>query len=108
VHLSPDAISQLARASWPGNVRQLESVVSASIASRVGGVSAAQLPAEVRSQPRRRSLSPIDQLECDAIARALHQANGNKVEAARSIGLSRSTIYRKIRAYGIDPDVAFF
>jgi transcriptional regulator of acetoin/glycerol metabolism len=108
VHFSDDAVNELKRATWPGNVRQLENVVAASIASRLGEVTAAQLPVEVRSRSQRRSLSTIDQLECEAIIRALHQANGNKVEAARSIGLSRSTIYRKIRAYGIDPDVAFF
>lgn len=108
VHMSPDAVSELCRASWPGNIRQLDDVIRSVAASRVGEISAADLPADVRSRSVRRSLSTIDQLECEAIMKALDQAGGNKVVAARMIGLSRSTIYRKIRAYGLDRDAAFF
>ena len=108
VHMSADAISELGRASWPGNIRQLADVVRFMIASRVGEITVADLPVGVRSRTTRRSLSTIDQLECDAIVNALHEADGNKVVAARMIGLSRSTIYRKIRAYGLDRDSAFF
>lgn len=108
VHFAADAIKKLVTAAWPGNIRQLESVVRSSIASRIGEITSAHLPIEVRPRPKVRSLSTIDQLECEAIMQALNDARGNKVEAARNIGLSRSTIYRKIRAYGIDPDSAFF
>ena len=108
VHLSDEAISELSRASWPGNIRQLDDVIRSIAASRVGEISVADLPTDVRSRSVRRSLSTIDQLECEAIMKALSQADGNKVVAARTIGLSRSTIYRKIRAYGLDPDAAFF
>ena len=108
VHFAADAINKLGSAAWPGNIRQLETVVRSSIASRIGEITSAHLPVEVRSRSKVRSLSTIDQLECEAIMQALHDAHGNKVEAARNIGLSRSTIYRKIRAYGIDPDSAFF
>lgn len=108
VHFSDDAISELSRASWPGNIRQLDDVIRAVAASRVGEISVADLPIDVRTRSVRRSLSTIDQLECDAIVEALSKADGNKVVAARTIGLSRSTIYRKIRAYGLDRDSAFF
>ena len=108
VHISADAISELSRASWPGNIRQLDDVIRSVAASRVGEISVADLPVEVRSRSLRRSLSTIDQVECEAIMKALSQADGNKVVAARMIGLSRSTIYRKIRAYGLDRDAAFF
>ena len=108
VHLSVDAIGELSRASWPGNIRQLDEVIRSLAVSRVGEISATDLPFDVRSRSVRRTLSTIDQLECDAIMKALSQADGNKVVAARMIGLSRSTIYRKIRAYGLDRDAAFF
>jgi transcriptional regulator of acetoin/glycerol metabolism len=108
VCLAPDAVRELSRTSWPGNIRQLEDVVRSVVASRVGEVTAADLPGDVRSRATRRSLSPIEQLECEAIVNALHVVDGNKVKAAQLIGLSRSTIYRKIRAYGIDRDSAFF
>ncbi|MFD0503279.1 helix-turn-helix domain-containing protein [Streptomyces chiangmaiensis] len=47
-------------------------------------------------------LSPLEALERDAIVRSLIDAKGNKNEAARALGVSRATIYRKIRDYGID------
>jgi transcriptional regulator of acetoin/glycerol metabolism len=108
VRLAGDTIRELSRANWPGNVRQLEEVVRSLVASRVGEITVSDLPADVRSRSVRKALSPIDQLECDAIIGALHDAAGNKVAAAKLIGLSRSTIYRKIRAYGIDRDASFF
>lgn len=108
VHLSADAVAELSRACWPGNIRQLDEVIRSTVASRLGEITVADLPAGVCARTVRRSLSTIDQLECEAIVKALDQAAGNKVVAARLIGLSRSTIYRKIRAYGIDPDAAFF
>jgi transcriptional regulator of acetoin/glycerol metabolism len=41
-------------------------------------------------------------MERDAIVRSLLDAEGNKVRAAKALGMSRATIYRKIRNYGID------
>ncbi len=39
--------------------------------------------------------------QCDAIVEALLDTDGNKAEAARQLGMSRATIYRKIRGYGL-------
>ena len=49
----------------------------------------------------RRSLSQLEALERDAIIRSLRDNNGNRRDAARSLGMSRATIYRKIHDYGI-------
>jgi transcriptional regulator of acetoin/glycerol metabolism len=46
-------------------------------------------------------LSPLESIERDAVVDALVNAGGNRVEAARHLGMSRATIYRKIRYYGI-------
>jgi transcriptional regulator of acetoin/glycerol metabolism len=46
--------------------------------------------------------SGLQRLEAEAIARALAGCGGNKREAARALGISRSTLYRKLRAYGLD------
>ena len=51
----------------------------------------------------RRVLTQIEAIECDAIAEALRETDGNKSEAARRLGMSRATIYRKIRGYGLEP-----
>ena len=49
----------------------------------------------------RRLLSPLEPMERDAIVQSLLDSAGNKVKAAESLGMSRATIYRKIREYGI-------
>jgi transcriptional regulator of acetoin/glycerol metabolism len=60
---------------------------------------------ELGREPRLgRTLSSLEQLELDAIVAALRDADANKTQAAAALGLSRSTLYRKIRQYGIDPD----
>lgn len=101
---SPEALGVLMRNRWPGNVEQLLQVLQKVTATlRSGTVEVHDLPPEVRAS-RRRLLSPLQAIECDAIIDALGQAGGNKAEAARSLGMSRATIYRKIRGFGIsDP-----
>jgi transcriptional regulator of acetoin/glycerol metabolism len=49
----------------------------------------------------RRLLSPLESMERDAIVQGLLAYQGNKVKTAASLGMSRATIYRKIREYGI-------
>ena len=51
-----------------------------------------------------RTLGNLESLERDAIVRALRDADANKTQAALALGMSRSTLYRKIAYYGIDPD----
>ncbi len=95
------ALGVLQRASWPGNVEQLRRAVRTALTRRRrGAVDVADLPADVPAGSRR-LLSPIESLERDAIVQSLDAANGNKLEAARALGLSRATIYRRIREYGI-------
>ena len=49
----------------------------------------------------RRVLTPLEAIECDAIVTALLETGGNKGQAAARLGMSRATIYRKLRGYGI-------
>ncbi len=104
-HWQPEVIQALSRLDWPGNVRQLENVVRRVLLARTAGdVTIEDLPEEVRVNAPRRRLAQLEQVELDAIVSALGQADGNKVEAARLLGISRSTLYRKMRAFGIDLD----
>jgi transcriptional regulator of acetoin/glycerol metabolism len=101
VGLAPDAMRQLSKLPWPGNVSQLRRVLTETVArQRSGIISADKLPPECRSVTRRR-LTPMEALERDAIVRSLQDNGGNKQEAARALGMSRATIYRKINDYGI-------
>ena len=98
---SPEALRVLMRNRWPGNVEQLYQVLRKTVARRRSGVlTPADLPPEVRAITRR-VLTPLEAIECDAIIEALLDNHGNKAEAARHLGMSRATIYRKIRGYGI-------
>jgi transcriptional regulator of acetoin/glycerol metabolism len=101
VELAPDAMRQLSRLPWPGNVAQLRRVLAETVArQRSGTIGADKLPPECRSTTRRK-LTQIEALERDAIVRSLEDSGGNKQEAARALGMSRATIYRKINDYGI-------
>jgi len=101
LHCSPEAMRVLMRNRWPGNVDQLYQVLRKVVARRrTGTVRPEDLPPEVRAITRR-VLTPLEAIECDAIVDALLDADGNKAEAARRLGMSRATIYRRIRGYGI-------
>jgi sigma-54 dependent transcriptional regulator, acetoin dehydrogenase operon transcriptional activator AcoR len=105
VTLSPEAMRVLTHNRWPGNVDHLLAVLRKVLAKRRSGVVGVQdLPPECRSTTKR-MLTPLESLECDAIVEALLDAGGNKVEAARRLAMSRATIYRKIRDYGISVPV---
>lgn len=96
------AESVLLRCLWPGNVRQIESVVrTVARIPQLRQVGPDDLPAECRVLSPR-TLTVIEALERDAIVRLLTVHAGNVVQAAAELGLSRATVYRKLRRYGID------
>ncbi len=99
---SPEALHQLLRSAWPGNIAELHRVLKQVVQHRrrTGVIVLADLPAELQAISRR-SLSKLEALERDAIIRSLRDNNGNRRDAARSLGMSRATIYRKIHDYGI-------
>ncbi|MGI5127155.1 sigma-54-dependent Fis family transcriptional regulator [Pseudonocardia sp. CA-107938] len=102
---SPAALRVLMRNRWPGNVEQLYQVLRKTVARRRAGVLMPDdLPPETRATTRR-VLTPLEAIECDAIVDALIDNAGNKAEAARHLGMSRATIYRKIRGYGISTTI---
>ncbi len=103
ISCSPEAMRLLMRSSWPGNVEQVrEMFEEVARHRRVGTIGPQDLPPETQSMSRR-TLSPLESMERDAIVRSLSDARGNKLAAARALGMSRATIYRKIHEYGIVP-----
>jgi transcriptional regulator of acetoin/glycerol metabolism len=101
VRLAPDAMRQLSRLPWPGNVSQLRRVLTETVArQRSGIIGADKLPPECRSVTRRK-LTQLEALERDAIVGSLQDNGGNKQKAAGALGMSRATIYRKLSDYGI-------
>ncbi|TCN37672.1 regulatory Fis family protein [Kribbella orskensis] len=99
--ISPAALAQLMRLPWLGNVEQLRRVLLRIAQHRRSGtIELDDLPGECRATTRRR-LTQLESLERDAVVKALVIHRGNKDKAASDLGMSRATIYRKIRDYGI-------
>jgi sigma-54 dependent transcriptional regulator, acetoin dehydrogenase operon transcriptional activator AcoR len=98
---SAEAMRVLMHNRWAGNIAQLYQTMRKIVANRrTGVITVADLPPECRASTRR-VLTPLESIECDAIVQALLNVDGNKVRAAAQLGMSRATIYRKIREYGI-------
>lgn len=106
VGFTPEALRQMAGYSWPGNVRELRSAVEyAAIRTRSARVGAEDLPPElfsVESEP----IVPSVEDESDRYRRALEQAGGNRTQAARLLGVSRATFYRRLAQLGFDGEQA--
>jgi transcriptional regulator of acetoin/glycerol metabolism len=114
----PDIVMEVLRAySWPGNVRELRNVVeNLLLTSNDERVMLTELPAEVLDEsPAAREGVPsgaapgtgsLEETERFAIARALRHAQGNMAQAARALGVSRSTLYRKMEQYRVRSEVA--
>jgi transcriptional regulator with PAS, ATPase and Fis domain len=109
--VSPETVSCLEGYSWPGNVRELKNVIQrAVLVARGRELTPELLPARIRDagQANRESLlasSPIHigmtlaAAEREFIAMTLASASGNKKKAASILGISRRTLYDKIRKY---------
>ena len=106
---SPFAVRLMRTYDWPGNVRELMSVVESSVIRAEGGrVEAQHLPPEIRGpdgeeeagERYRTELAPEE--EQDAIRAALDEADGVKSRAAEILGMSRTTLWRKMKEYGLD------
>jgi sigma-54 dependent transcriptional regulator, acetoin dehydrogenase operon transcriptional activator AcoR len=101
VSCSPAAMQLLLRHTWPGNATQLWQVLKQVVQHRrTGQIMPKDLPPECWTVSRR-VLSPLESIERDAIVQSLLDNSGNKIRAARALGMSRATIYRRIHEYGI-------
>jgi len=104
---TPTAIERLTSFDWPGNVRQLQNEIQRSVLLSEGDmVDASDLsvtrarPDNVESQDTNFTL--LEGVERNAIVQMLKETNGNKLEAAKRLGIGRQTLYNKIKAYGIE------
>ena len=101
VMLSPDAEARLIAYRWPGNFRQLAGMLRALLALAEPGetLAAAALPPEILEPPaleRGGQMGTLDALAEDSMRAALEANGGNISRAARSLGIDRSTLYRRL------------
>lgn len=92
--------------AWPGNVRQLRMVLRTLVALAEGGqVGLDDLPANVRTPSLAPStsvdVSPLDEAERKTLLSALEQQRWHITRTAQLLAVSRNTLYRKLRKYGI-------
>jgi transcriptional regulator of acetoin/glycerol metabolism len=103
VACTPGAMRVLLGYNWPGNVTELRDALRVALTRRpAGDLREADLPEKCFASSRR-TLTPMEIVERDAVVRALVEAGGNRVKAAGILGIARSSLYRKIDAYGIRP-----
>ncbi|MCW2572662.1 MAG: transcriptional regulator, partial [Frankiales bacterium] len=99
--VSAAALRVICRYSWPRNITQLEQALATALRGRpVGDIQPEDLPGYCHDTARRR-LTGIEALERDAIVKALQDVDGNRVQAAATLGIARSSLYRKLKSYGI-------
>jgi sigma-54 dependent transcriptional regulator, acetoin dehydrogenase operon transcriptional activator AcoR len=96
--LAADATKALIGWSWPGNLRELRAVLTGAAARCAHAVvTAADLALPQTSRP----LTPLEQAEFDTIRAALRRHHGNKSHAATELGIGRTTLYRRLREFGL-------
>ena len=122
--LSDEALRTMMRHDWPGNVRELENSLERATALSSGPVlHLGDLPTQLQQQGLQQDfdarhagrgdetealaapgVKPLADLERDAILGAIRTLNGDKLQAARLLGIGKTTLYRKLKEYGIaDP-----
>jgi DNA-binding NtrC family response regulator len=102
VALGPGAMTRLLQHNWPGNIRELSSVLEASLLESANGIIRAEdlpIPAEAEAPLQVQPAPPAQNMALDTIIQShvqyvLHLNHGNKLRAARQLGISRSTLYR--------------
>ena len=114
VRFAPALVEKLTRADWPGNVRQLESCVARLVAMSSGG----EIGPEAFEAPSAASATAVgegepwagdplslheqmDALERSLVSRMLAATSGNQSEAARRLGISRTTLIDRMKKYGL-------
>src|ERR1700724_2522792 len=107
--ISEDAMRQLIGYDWPGNVRELENAIERAVALGSGPIlHVADLPTNLQYPtterlPERNELVPLEELERRAILHTLRQTAGDKLAAARILGMGKTTLYRKLKQYHLEP-----
>jgi DNA-binding NtrC family response regulator len=106
---SPDFMNRLMQYDWPGNVRELENTVQRALALSSGlRLEVKDLPSTViyRTEPHSgaHDTARLQDLERKAIREALQAAGGDRVRAAKMLGIGKTTIYRKLKEYHLEDE----
>jgi two-component system response regulator HydG len=106
--ISDEALGRLMSYDWPGNVRELENCIQRAVSLGSGPfIQMQDLPSAtlyhlVRNSSFRQDSGTLQVLEQHAIQEALQATGGDRVRAAKLLGIGKTTIYRKLKEYGMD------
>jgi len=119
IQVTGAAMKALLQYDWPGNVRELENCIERAIALGDGKIiDVPDLPPNVAAiaQPTDTpgnghalsslSSNDLEDIEQATIRRVFEQVNGDKATAGKMLGISRATLYRKLKRYNIGPNLA--
>ena len=108
--VSQQAMRRLMASAWPGNVRQLENAIERAVAFSAGRtqIDVAYLPTDIQPGPALSSAVSLPEagldldafvagIERDLIQRSLDRTGGNKGQAAKLLGLKRTTLVEKLK-----------
>jgi DNA-binding NtrC family response regulator len=110
--ISEDAMRRIMTYDWPGNIRELENAIERAVALGSGPIlHVGDLPSNLQytsteKLPEGDELVPLEALERRAIFRALRETAGDKLAAARLLGIGKTTLYRKLKQYESERPVA--
>jgi DNA-binding NtrC family response regulator len=103
--VTANARRRLIEWDWPGNIRELHNVLASAAAIAATDLIEEGDLTELARQAAA-SVTPIAELERAEVARAMAETHGNKMEAARRLGISRRALYRRLEKFGVDPKVS--
>jgi len=108
---TPQAMDRMLKYDWPGNVRELMNAVERGVVLSMGEyLDEEELPLVIKDMSLSREILlkddipsdiPLDEVEKTTILKTLESANGNKSEAARRLGITRKTLHKKLKKYGV-------
>ena len=117
ITISPAAMKMMFQYEWPGNVRELENCIERAVAlGDQDVIEVSDLPQAVRQRQEQNapadslafagdlvesSNTDLEELERDTIQRVFEQVKGDKARARKMLGISRATLYRKLKRYNI-------
>ena len=103
--VSNEVIDLFLNYEWPGNVRELENIIENTMLTSKGEIIRKKdLPSkflEFEKKVVKKSNKPLSDIEKEYILSVLKENKGNKLKSARTLGIDRTTLYNKLREYGI-------
>jgi transcriptional regulator with PAS, ATPase and Fis domain len=105
--VTDEVMDRFMRYDFPGNVRELENIIEhAFILRKEGLITPKDLPPELSERrdtrpPTGQKASLLRRAEADTILRALEKHDGNRIKAARELGIDRTTLWRKMKRFGL-------